>query len=154
MIYNVVLVSVTAKWFSYIYIYIFFYINFHYGLLQHIEHSSLCYTAGPCCLSILYIIVCICQSETPNPSLHHPPSSYIFFFKFLRSFLFLFWAPKPFYFSLSFDTYYFLPCIIIYTLFLCPHWNLKFLVVPWLHSFSTCICFSLIEAITLKIYEN
>ena len=28
--------------------------------LQHnIEQSSLCYTVGPCCLSILYIVVCI-----------------------------------------------------------------------------------------------
>ena len=33
---------------------------FHYGLLQDTEYSSLCYTVGPCCLSILYIIVCIC----------------------------------------------------------------------------------------------
>ena len=33
-------------------IYIVFYILFHYGFLQDIEHSSLCYTVGPCCLSI------------------------------------------------------------------------------------------------------
>jgi len=53
----------TAKWSSYIYIYIFIYIQpdsiFNYRLLQDIEYSSLCYT-GLCCLSILYIIVCIC----------------------------------------------------------------------------------------------
>ena len=24
------------------------------------EYRSLCYTVGPCCLSILYIIVCLC----------------------------------------------------------------------------------------------
>ena len=36
-----------------------FYILFHYGLLQDIEYSSLCYTVGPCCLSILHVIVCI-----------------------------------------------------------------------------------------------
>ena len=42
-------------------IYIFFFhILFHYGLLQAIEYSSLCYTVGPCCLSVLYIVVCIC----------------------------------------------------------------------------------------------
>ena len=41
----------------YVYIYIFF---FYYGLSQDIESSSLCYTVGPCCLSILYIIGCIC----------------------------------------------------------------------------------------------
>ena len=45
-----------------IYIYTFFNILFHYGLFQNIEHSSLGYTVGPCCLSVLYIliIVCIC----------------------------------------------------------------------------------------------
>ena len=34
--------------------------SFHYGLPQDIEYCSLCYTVGLCCLSILYIIVCIC----------------------------------------------------------------------------------------------
>ena len=29
-------------------------------LLQDIEYSSLCYTVGPCHLSILYTEVCIC----------------------------------------------------------------------------------------------
>ena len=38
-------------------IYILFHILFHYGLLQDIEYSSLCYTVGPCCLSILYIVI-------------------------------------------------------------------------------------------------
>ena len=32
----------------------------HYGLLQDTEYSPLCYTVGPCCLSVLYIVVCIC----------------------------------------------------------------------------------------------
>ena len=41
----------------YVYIYILFHILFHYGLSQDIEYSSLCYTIGPCCLSILYIAV-------------------------------------------------------------------------------------------------
>ena len=56
----------TAKWFSYTYIYIvihiyiLFQILFHYRLLQNTEYSSLCYTVGPCCLPILYIVVCIC----------------------------------------------------------------------------------------------
>ena len=35
-------------------------ILFHYDLLQDIEYSSLCYTVGHYCLSILYIIVCMC----------------------------------------------------------------------------------------------
>ena len=43
----------------YIYIYILFHIIFYYGLSQDIEYSSLYYTGRPCCLSILYIIVCI-----------------------------------------------------------------------------------------------
>ena len=29
-------------------------------LLQDIEYRSLCYTLSPCCLSILYVVVCIC----------------------------------------------------------------------------------------------
>ena len=39
---------------------IFFFIFFHYSLLQHIEYSFLCYTVGPCCLFTLYILVYIC----------------------------------------------------------------------------------------------
>ena len=35
-----------------IYIYILFQIPFHYRLLQDVEYSSLCYTVGPCFLSI------------------------------------------------------------------------------------------------------
>ena len=42
----------------YIHIYILFHVLFHYGLSQDIEYSSLCHTVGPCCLSILYMIVC------------------------------------------------------------------------------------------------
>ena len=51
-----------AKWFSYIYIhmYILFQILFRYGLLEDIEYCSLQDTIKLCCLSILYIMVCIC----------------------------------------------------------------------------------------------
>ena len=64
----------TVKWFSYIYVCIFFfYILFHYRLLQDTGYNSLCYTVGPCWLSIFYIVVCICQSQTPNLSLSPPP---------------------------------------------------------------------------------
>ena len=42
-----------------IYIYILFHILFHYRLLQYIEYSSLCYTAGPCCISILCLMVVV-----------------------------------------------------------------------------------------------
>ena len=43
-----------------LYIYIFFQILSHYRLLQGIEYSSLGYIVGPCCLSLLYIVMCIC----------------------------------------------------------------------------------------------
>ena len=48
---------------SMLYVYcttIWFHILFLYGLLQGIEYSFLCYTTGPCCFSILGIIVCTC----------------------------------------------------------------------------------------------
>ena len=34
--------------------------SFPLSLLQDIEYNSLCYTVGPCCLSILHIAVCVC----------------------------------------------------------------------------------------------
>ena len=49
----------TANRLSYTRIYILFYMLFHCGLSQDIEYSSLCYTVGPCCLSLLYIVVCL-----------------------------------------------------------------------------------------------
>ena len=59
LIYNVVLV-LYSKIHLYIYICILFQILFHFKLLQDIEYSSPCYTVGPCCSSILYIVMCIC----------------------------------------------------------------------------------------------
>ena len=56
------------------YIYILSHILFHCGFSQDMEYSSLCYTVGPYCLSILYIAVCICSSQTPSPSSPAPPS--------------------------------------------------------------------------------
>ena len=47
-------------------IYIIFQILFYYRLLQDIEYNSLCYMVGPCCLPILYIVVGVCLSQTPN----------------------------------------------------------------------------------------
>ena len=41
-------------------------ILFSYGLLQNTGYSSLGYTVGPCWLSSLYIVVCMCQSQPPN----------------------------------------------------------------------------------------
>ena len=71
LIYNVVLILLFRKWLSYTYIYIF-HILFHYGLSQDIEYSSLCYRVGPCCWSILYILVSW-QLLIPN-SHSFPPS--------------------------------------------------------------------------------
>ena len=51
------LISAVQKSDSVIHAYTLFIFFFHYGLSQDIEYSSLCYTVGPCCLSILYIIV-------------------------------------------------------------------------------------------------
>ena len=42
---------------------ILFQILFPYRLLQNIEYSPLCYTVGPCFLSILYTVVCICNPK-------------------------------------------------------------------------------------------
>ena len=44
----------TAKWLSYMHIYILFNILFHYDLSQDTEYSSLCYIIWHCCLSILF----------------------------------------------------------------------------------------------------
>ena len=56
---NCVSFSCTAV-FSYTYwhISILFQILFHYRLLQDVDYTSVCYTVGPCYLSILYIAVC------------------------------------------------------------------------------------------------
>ena len=58
MINNVVLVSDVQQSDSVIYVSILFQILFSIRLLQNIEQQSLCYTVGPCCLSILNIKFC------------------------------------------------------------------------------------------------
>ena len=47
----------------YIPVSIFFSNSFPIRLLQNIEQSSLCYTAGPCWLSVLNIAMCTCQLQ-------------------------------------------------------------------------------------------
>ena len=54
-----------------------FHILFHYGLPLAIEYSSLCYTTELYFLFILYILVCNCWSQTPNPSLPLPLGSQV-----------------------------------------------------------------------------
>ena len=51
---------------------ILFQILFPHRLSLHIGYSSLCYTAGPLWPTIPHAIVCICQSQTPSPSLPQP----------------------------------------------------------------------------------
>ena len=55
-----------------IYTYSFFYIIFYHSLFQEIAYSSLCYTVRSHCLSILNVILCIYQPETPSASLSLP----------------------------------------------------------------------------------
>ena len=64
MINNVVLVSGVPQSDSVLHIHvsILFQILFPIRLLQSIEQSSLCYIVGPCWLSILNIVVCVCHS--------------------------------------------------------------------------------------------
>ena len=73
-----------------------FQIIFLFRLLQNIEQSSLCYTEGPCWLSILNIEVCTCESQTPGlslPLLYNYHNLYgIFFVLFSQN-------PSPFIFS-------------------------------------------------------
>ena len=52
-----------------LYIYFLFQILFPYMLFQNIECSSLFCTLVPCCLAILYMVVCICYFKLPNLSL-------------------------------------------------------------------------------------
>ena len=62
---TLILVNVLPKWVlaNWIFFYIIFSnILFHYGLSKDIAYSSLCYTLGCCCLSILNVIACISQS--------------------------------------------------------------------------------------------
>ena len=60
LIYNIVFISAVQQSGSVMHMWtLFFYILFHYGLLQDIEYSSLCNIVGPCCLSIARIIIWI-----------------------------------------------------------------------------------------------
>ena len=50
---------------SIVHVSILFQIIFPMKLLQNIEQNFLCYTVGPCWLSILNTAVCTCESQTP-----------------------------------------------------------------------------------------
>ena len=74
-----VLVSGVQQIDSVIHIHLPFFVRFCslYRLLQNIEQSSLCYTVGPCWISILNISVYTCPSQTlnlPLPTIPLQPS--------------------------------------------------------------------------------
>ena len=76
LIYNVVLVSGVQQSESVIYIHIstLFQILFPYRPLQSTEQSSLCSTVSAYQLSVLYIVVYMCQSNLPiQPTTTNPP---------------------------------------------------------------------------------
>ena len=54
-----------SVWLSNLWLFLFYWILFHtlfhYGLSSDIHYHSLCYTVGPCCFYVLYIIVYIMQ---------------------------------------------------------------------------------------------
>ena len=64
----------TAKWLSYTHIDILFLIFFSIMFITGYWVYSLSYRLGPCCLSILNVIVCIYQPQTPRPSISLPAS--------------------------------------------------------------------------------
>ena len=73
----------TEKWLSYtnVHMYILSHVLFCHGLSQVIEYSFLCYTVGPCGLSIIYTIVYCCwvtkSCLTLQPNGSSPPGSSI-----------------------------------------------------------------------------
>ena len=58
-VYKVIHMYVSYVYMIHIYSFSYIYILFHYGLSQDTQYSSLCYTVGPCCSSVLYLTVCI-----------------------------------------------------------------------------------------------
>ena len=69
----------------YIYVYPLF-----FRPLQSTKQSSLCYTVGPYQLSVLRIVVCMCQSQSPSLSLPPFPSVTMCVLYICDSILFLF----------------------------------------------------------------
>ena len=76
IIYNIIYLYIFIIYLYILYIiyiiYILFSILFHYRLLQDIEWSSLCYTVGPCSLSVLWkgLVLIYDMVEASGPTLH------------------------------------------------------------------------------------
>ena len=68
----------TAEWLSlsYTHRYILFKYSFSWWFVPGYWGSSLCFTVGPCCLSILYVMVCIYHPLTPSASFPLPPRNH------------------------------------------------------------------------------
>ena len=99
------------------------YILFHYGLAQDIECSPLCYTVGPCYLSILYTLVCICSPHSPNPPLPHSHSFLASANLFSMSVCFCF-------ICVMFYLCHVHLCHVLFILFLGPHLEACRILVP------------------------
>ena len=60
----------------YVHVNIFFFRFFSIlGYYKNIDYSSLCYLVGPCCLSVLYIVVCTCYYNLGGSVVKKPPVS-------------------------------------------------------------------------------
>ena len=83
---------------SYIYIHSFSQTISHHGLYQEPGYSSPCCTVGPCGLSILNVILCNYQPQTPHPSYclspsnHNPTEKWAKVSNFMQSNLSFFWS--------------------------------------------------------------
>ena len=66
-------VCVCVYIYRFTYMYISFQIHFPYRLLQESVYSTVCYTVGFYCLSILHILLHIFSSQTPYLSLSFFP---------------------------------------------------------------------------------
>ena len=77
LVYSVPSIYAVQEWpshsYTYIYMHTFFHTIFHHVLTQEIGYSSLCYTVGPHCLSILNVSICIYQPQTPVHPTPPPP---------------------------------------------------------------------------------
>ena len=71
LIYNVVPIPTVQQSDSFVHICTFFFLFFSI-MVYHRILNIVCHILGPCCLSILNIIVCIYQLQTPSPSLSLP----------------------------------------------------------------------------------
>ena len=73
LIRNIVLISAVYTKVIQLYIYTLFFIFIPIIAYRRILSKLLYYTVGSCCSPILHIIVCICSSQTPNPSFPTSP---------------------------------------------------------------------------------